>query len=161
MAAGKDAAVDLGVRISASLSIEGVPQALHFEGRELLKDWDALGREIAREQHAIAGTRGGDAEKCPHSRAISRLYQKRRLRLEHGWKGIAKTVAETCVEHGVGTVHLGYPSTSGVTETMARSGTAASMVSGASTGTSPFLMSCISFLRSNLKCLMPHSSFSK
>lgn len=30
VAAGKKAAIDLGVRISSSLSIEGVIQALHF-----------------------------------------------------------------------------------------------------------------------------------
>jgi transposase len=48
------AAVDLGVRLGASLSIEGLPQALHFENREALKDWDFIGREIAREQQAIA-----------------------------------------------------------------------------------------------------------
>src|SRR5690606_22813589 len=34
----RSASVDLGVRISASLSIEGLDQALHFEGREALKD---------------------------------------------------------------------------------------------------------------------------
>lgn len=109
--AGTDraAAVDLGVRIAASLSIEGIAQAMHFESAEMLGDWDHLGREIAREQAAIAGTRGQDPEKCPSSRAISRLYQKRRLRLEHAWKALAKRVAAACRDARVATVYLGHP----------------------------------------------------
>jgi len=88
------AAVDLGVRISASLSIEGRAQAVHFEGRELLKDWDALGRQIALEQNAIADTRGKTPEtRAPHSRAISLLYKKRNGRLNHGLKAMAKAIA--------------------------------------------------------------------
>lgn len=104
------AAVDLGVRVSVSLSIEGEPQALHFEGREALKDWDHLGREIAREQQAIAGTRGkADDERSPSSRAISRLHQKRRLRVEHVLVCIAKEVAQACARAGVAKVYLGWP----------------------------------------------------
>jgi transposase len=103
------AAVDLGVRILDSLSIEGRSQALHFDGRDVLKDWDFFGREIAREQAFIANSRGGDPEKCPSSRAISRLHRKRKGRLEHALRAIAKEVAATCAAAGVGTVYLGWP----------------------------------------------------
>ena len=104
------AAVDLGVRISASLSIEGVAQALHFEDREGLKDWDHLGREIAREQSCIAGTRGVVREdRAPSSLAIARLHQLRRLRLEHAIRTMANRIAETCRESGVSRVFLGHP----------------------------------------------------
>ena len=80
----KCAAIDLGVRILDSLSIEGREMALHFCGRDVLKDWDYFGREIAREQACIANTRGKDPEKCPSSRAISLLHRKRKGRLERG-----------------------------------------------------------------------------
>jgi hypothetical protein len=53
----RGAAIDLGVRIAASLSIEGVEQARHFVAREMLKDWDYWGRRIAQ-AHAGAGGPG-------------------------------------------------------------------------------------------------------
>ena len=102
------AAVDLGVRITVSLSVEGLAKALHFEGREMLKDWDHVGRLIAREQACIAGARVGDSERCPSSRAISRCYEKRKGRLDHALRCMAKTTAEACEQHGVGTVYLGW-----------------------------------------------------
>lgn len=104
------AAVDLGVRISASLSIEGMAQALHFEGRETLKDWDFLGREVALEQAHIAGSRGKVREdRAPSSRAIARLHQLRGARLDHAMRCMAKRIAETCLRDGVGMVYLGHP----------------------------------------------------
>jgi transposase len=111
VADGRGAAVDLGVRISASVSIEGVAQALHFEGREALKDWDFLGREIAREQACIAHSRGkaDDTWRAPSSRQISRLYRKRKGRLRHAMLCMAKAIAETCRAEGVSHVFLGWP----------------------------------------------------
>jgi transposase len=107
---GVAAAIDLGVRISASLSVEGRPQALHVEAREALKDWDWLGREIAREQSCIAGTRGPAREdRAPTSRAIARLHQLRRLRVEHAMRCMAKRIAEECDRLGVTRVYLGWP----------------------------------------------------
>ncbi len=105
----KCAAIDLGVRMLDSLSIEGREMALHFDGHDVLKDRDFFGREIAREQACIAGTRGGDPEKCPSSRAISLRHRKRKGRLEHALRAIAKVVAETCADAGVGTMFLGWP----------------------------------------------------
>jgi putative transposase len=106
----KIAAIDLGVRITASLSIEGVGQALHFDGRELLKDFDALGRQIALEQNALAGTRGDtDETRAPHSRAVSLLYRKRTQRLEHGLKTMAKAIAEHCADNDIDLVYVGWP----------------------------------------------------
>ena len=107
---GPSAAVDLGVRIGASLSIEGVAQAMHFENREVMKIWDWLGREIAREQSHIAGTRGPQPEnRAPHSRGLSMLHAKRAGRLEHAQRCIAKAVAARCAASGVTMVYLGHP----------------------------------------------------
>ena len=107
---GLRAAIDLGVRISVSLSVEGQPQALHFEAREALKDWDWLGREIAKEQAHIAGTRGPAREdRAPSSRAIARLHQLRRLRVEHAMRCMAKRIAEECDHLGVTQVFMGWP----------------------------------------------------
>ena len=106
----KIAAIDLGVRITASLSIEGRTRASHFESRELLRDWDALAKDIALEQSAIAGTRGkADDTRAPSSRAISLLYRKRQARLEHGLKTMAKAIAEECVDQNVDAVYVGWP----------------------------------------------------
>lgn len=102
---GSSAAIDLGVRIGGSLSIAGIEQALHFDNKALLAEWDYLGREIAREQEAIAGTRGKVREdRAPSSRGIRRLHQKRRLRLEHAIRCFAKAIAEHCFAHGVSMV---------------------------------------------------------
>ena len=77
---------------------------------EAMKDWDFLGREIAREQQAIAGTRGKEkANHAPTSRNIARLHQRRRLRLEHATQTMAKTIAQHCVENGVTKVYIGWP----------------------------------------------------
>jgi len=105
----KVAAVDLGVRILASLSIEGQTLALHYDGREVLKDWDFLGSEIAKEQRSIAGTRGGDPEKCLSSRNIRMLYAKRCGRQEHALRCVAKGIAKACQAKNVGTVYIGWP----------------------------------------------------
>lgn len=107
---GLSAAVDLGVRITASLSIEGRAQALHFCGRDLLHDWDWHGREIAAEQGFIAPTRGkGDAKHPPFSRAISMLHARRKTRLRHGIVCLAKEIADECDRAGVTTVFVGWP----------------------------------------------------
>jgi putative transposase len=107
---GSSATIDLGVRIGGSLSIAGIEQALHFDNKALLAEWDYLGREIAREQEAIAGTRGKVREdRAPSSRGIRRLHQKRRLRLEHAIRCFAKAIAEHCFAHGVSMVWLGWP----------------------------------------------------
>ena len=104
------AAVDLGVRITASLSIEGDGQARHFEGRELLKDWDSAGRAIAREQTRIARSRGLEARDHPPGTArIRHLHRVRRLRLRHGLTALASAIARECASAGVGTVYLGWP----------------------------------------------------
>ena len=105
----KTGAIDLGVRISASLSIEGIVQAWHFEGRELLKDWDFVGGQIAREQAHIGDTRKGKAGYPPYARAIGALHAKQRQRLEHGLRVMAKDMATTCKHHGVSMVYLGWP----------------------------------------------------
>ena len=109
-APGRTAAVDLGVRITASLSIAGAGMAHHFEGRALLKDWAATGRAIAREQARIAKSRGlEDRERAPSNARIRHLHRNRRLRLRHGLTAMATAIAEICAAAGVGTVYLGWP----------------------------------------------------
>jgi transposase len=105
---GPTAAIDLGVRLG--VSVAGVQQALHFDNKALVAAWDYLGREIAREQTAIAGTRGSDPKgRAPFSNAIRRLYQKRRLQMEHGLRTMAKAIAEHCRSLRVSKVYLGHP----------------------------------------------------
>jgi len=48
------AGIDLGVRILASVSIEGIAQAVHFHGRELLKDFRYWQRQIARHRQELS-----------------------------------------------------------------------------------------------------------
>jgi putative transposase len=76
----RGAAIDLGVRVAASLSIEGVGQARHFAAREMLKDWDYWGRRIAQHMQELAG-RG---RKC--SLKLSQLYAMRTARWRHAWQ---------------------------------------------------------------------------
>ena len=47
-------AIDLGVRVLASLSVEGQGQSYHFSGREMLKEWDYWGRQIAIYMKALS-----------------------------------------------------------------------------------------------------------
>ncbi|MGT2512180.1 transposase [Cupriavidus basilensis] len=98
----RGAAIDLGVRIAASLSIEGVAQARHFSAREMLKDWDYWGRKIARHVQELSG-RGKKT-----SLGLSRLYAQSSARWRHAWQAIAREVA-TCRQQCVGIVYIGWP----------------------------------------------------
>jgi transposase len=97
------AGIDLGIRILVSLSIAGVPQAFHFAGRDVLKDWQYWTRQIAKHQQALA-VRGKKT-----SRQLQRLYAKRRTRLAHAWDAVAKRIASVCRRSQVGTVVMGWP----------------------------------------------------
>ena len=99
----RGAAIDLGVRVAASLSIEGVGQARHFAAREMLKDWDYWGRRIAQHMQELAG-RG---RKC--SLKLWQLYAMRTARWRHAWQAIAREIATTCRRQCVGTVYIGWP----------------------------------------------------
>ena len=99
----RGAAIDLGVRIAASLSIEGVAQARHFSAREMLKDWDYWGRRIAHHMQELAG-RGKKA-----SHRLSLLYAQRAAHWRHAWQALAREVATTCRRQCLGTVYLGWP----------------------------------------------------
>jgi len=99
----RGAALDLGVRIAASLSIESVAQARHFSAREMLKDWDYWGRQIAQHMQELAG-RGKRT-----SRRLQLLYAIRAARWRHAWQALAREVATTCRRQCVGTVYLGWP----------------------------------------------------
>ena len=100
---GRAAAIDLGLRISASLTIEGQGTAHHFAGRELMKDYQYWTRRIAAHQQELAGRR------LYASRRLNRLYVTRGRRLEHGLRSIAKGIAGLCRASGVKVVYIGWP----------------------------------------------------
>lgn len=97
------AAIDLGLRISASLTIEGQGAAHHFAGRELMKDYQYWTRRIAEHQQGLA------ARGLLSSRRLIRLYATRSRRLEHGLRSIAKAIAGLCRASGVKVVYIGWP----------------------------------------------------
>jgi len=97
------AAIDLGLRITASLTIEGQGKAHHFAGRELMKDYQYWIRRIAEHQQELA-CRG-----MYSSRRLSKLYATRGRRLEHGLRSIAKAIAGLCRASGVKVVYIGWP----------------------------------------------------
>jgi transposase len=101
----REAAVDLGVRVAASLSIDGAGSACHFLGRDLLKDWDYWGRRIAGHMAELADRPKGERS----SRRLRRLYRKRRARWEHAWEGLAAQMISVLEGHRVGCVYLGWP----------------------------------------------------
>ena len=100
---GRVAGIDLGVRVLASLSIEGVPNALHFAGRDVLKEWRYWNRQLARHQQEIAH-RGKKS-----SKRLRRFFSRRKARLRHAWDGMAKAIAAHCRRNGVGEVLIGCP----------------------------------------------------
>ena len=97
------AGIDLGVRVLASVSVEGSPVATHFSGREVLKDWDYFGRRIAAHQRGLAH-RGRKS-----SRRLRRLHQRRRGRLVHAWEVIAAQIVRRLKREKVGLVYIGWP----------------------------------------------------
>lgn len=102
---GRIAGIDLGVRVLASVSIEGFETAIHFLGREVLKDWDYWGRKIAAHMGELSHRPPGSRS----SKHLRRLHARRRDRLVHAWEGLAKRIVAVCRAHGVGTVRIGWP----------------------------------------------------
>lgn len=100
---GTVAGIDLGVRILASLSIAGVPQAYHYAGRDVLKDWEYWNRQIVRHQQELAHRHKKT------SRRLKQLYAHRRTRLQHAWDAMSKAIAGVCRRHTVGRVLIGWP----------------------------------------------------
>ena len=99
------AAIDLGVRVLASLSIQNKDQSLHFLGRDVLKDWDYFGRQIAAHQRELAHR----PREQRSSKQLRRLYQKRKARLVSAWEAIAVRMISWLRLEKVGVVYLGYP----------------------------------------------------
>jgi transposase len=100
---GRAAAIDLGMRVAASLSIEGQADAHHFRGRELMKEFQYWTRCIAAHQQALS------KRKLKTSRQLLQLYQTRRRRLEHALRATAKAIAGLCRASKVGLVYIGWP----------------------------------------------------
>lgn len=97
------AGIDLGVRVLASVSVEGDPVAKNYSGREVLRDWDYWGRRIAEHQRELAhrGKKG--------SARLSRLHQKRRGRLVHAWEAAGRRIVGHLERERVGVVYIGHP----------------------------------------------------
>lgn len=99
------AAIDLGIRVLASLSIEGVAQAQHFSGREVLKDWDYWGRRIGEHMRELSHRPVSQQS----SRRLRRFHCTRRDRLVHAWETLAARIVAALRVHHVGNVYLGWP----------------------------------------------------
>lgn len=97
------AAIDLGVRILASLSVEGEHLAHHFSACEPLKDFDYFGRAIAQEQQRLRLVGRTSSVR------LTRLHRLRRKRVEHAWEALAARVVAICSIRRVGTVYVGWP----------------------------------------------------
>lgn len=98
------AGIDLGIRVLASVSIEGSDTAFHFQGREVLKDWQYWSRRIAEHQRELSH-RG----RRKSSRQLKQLYAKRRSRLQHAWDTLARRLVSLCRRYRVGQVVIGWP----------------------------------------------------
>lgn len=106
VAAGeRTAGIDLGVRVLASVSIEGCETALHFLGREVLKDWDYWGRKIAAHMRELSHRPAGSRS----SKRLRRLCRKRQARWEHAWEALAARIVSVLKASRVGRVVLGWP----------------------------------------------------
>lgn len=101
----KAAAIDLGIRIAAAVSIEGNSQATLYSSRELLKDWDYWNRRIAGHMKELAHRPRGERS----SRQLRQYYHKRRSHWEHAWRGIARAIAATLSANQVAEVFIGWP----------------------------------------------------
>jgi putative transposase len=101
----RTAAIDLGVRVLASLSIEGKDLFLHFLGRDVLKDWDCFGRQIAEHQQELSHR----PKEQRSSKQLRRLYQKRKARMVSAWEAMAVRMVSWLRLEKVGVVYLGYP----------------------------------------------------
>ena len=102
---GRVAGIDLGVRVLASLSIEGMETAIHFLGREVLKDWDYWGRKIAEHMAELSHRPAGKRT----SKRLRRLYRNRRARWEHAWEALAARIVSVLKARRVGRVVIGWP----------------------------------------------------
>jgi IS605 OrfB family transposase len=99
------AGIDLGVRVLAAMSIAGTDRAVHFLGREVLKDWEYYNRQIARHQHALSHR----PKSQWRSKQLMRLYTMHRARLRHTWDAVARRIVAVCRQERVGTVVIGWP----------------------------------------------------
>lgn len=99
------AAIDLGVRNLASLSIDGEERAINLSGREVLADYDYWGRCIAAHQRELSHRPKGERS----SRRLRRLCARRRDRLRHALEAIGSRTASTLAARKVGVVYIGWP----------------------------------------------------
>ncbi len=100
---GRAAAIDLGLHITASLTIAGQAVAHHFADRELMKDYQYWTRRIAQHQQELA------ARGLKSSRRLLRLCARRRRRVEHGLRSIAQAITGLCRACAVKRVYIGSP----------------------------------------------------
>jgi putative transposase len=97
------AGIDLGIRVLASVSVAGVEEALHFVGREVVKDFEYWTAKIATHQRELAH------RQRKTSRRLKRLYATRGTRLRHAICAMARRIVFWCRRHRVGQVVIGWP----------------------------------------------------
>ena len=101
----RSAAIDLGIRVAASLSIEGASRTFHFSARELLKEWDYWNRRIAEHMAELAHRPAGERS----SRRLRRLYHQRGARIEHGLEAMSARIIALLKAYRVGVAYVGWP----------------------------------------------------
>jgi putative transposase len=100
---GRIAGIDLGIRITASLSLLGQSHARLYSGRNLLKEYNYWTRQISEHQKQLS------TRKLKTSKRLVQLYRTRKDRLEHALKGLAKSLASVCKASNVTEVLIGWP----------------------------------------------------
>lgn len=101
----REAAIDLGIRVAVSLSIDGVGPAFHYLGRDLLKDWDYWGRRLAEHMSELAHRPKGQRS----SKKLRRMFSQRGKRWEHAWEALSARIVALLRTHKVGHLTIGWP----------------------------------------------------
>jgi transposase len=102
---GKSAGIDLGVRITAALSIEGLSHTFHFSGRELLKSWKWHLRRI---QEAMSKVSHRPTREWSTKKQCN-LYDKQSKQFRHAIYALANQLERLCLKHNVTKVYIGHP----------------------------------------------------
>ncbi len=89
------AGIDLNARILAAVAVQGCAAVQLYRGREIWREFSYWTRRIAREQARLA------QQGLRTSRAVRRLYRRRRLRLLHALQALARQVVVGLRRDGV------------------------------------------------------------
>ncbi|OGT89420.1 MAG: hypothetical protein A2514_15925 [Gammaproteobacteria bacterium RIFOXYD12_FULL_61_37] len=101
----REAALDLGVRVAVSLSINGVGPSFNFLGRDLLKDWDYWGRKLSEHMSELSHR----PKNQQSSKKLRRMFSQRGKRWEHAWEALSARIVAQLRNHKVGHLYIGWP----------------------------------------------------